>query len=314
MSSGSRHFEWIVSPEEAGTRLDRFLAGRTELGTRSQVQRLIDGGHVLVQGRSGKAGARLRAGNGVTVDEPAPPPLDVGPEPIEIEVLYEDDSILVVNKPPGLVVHPAPGHWSGTLVNALVHRWGEVGEGFDPLRPGIVHRLDKDTSGVLIIARNLAALEAIGRQFRQREVGKRYLALTCGRMRRLRGVIEGRIARDRVHRKRMSVQARGREAVTRFEVVELFAHNSLLRIYPETGRTHQIRVHLAAIGHPIVADAQYGRGSREPQIPIDRQALHAESISFRHPVTGEPLVVSAPLPDDFAAALSWLREFTLTSG
>jgi 23S rRNA pseudouridine1911/1915/1917 synthase len=307
MSSGSRHFEWIVPAEEAGTRLDRFLTRRRELGTRSQVQRLIDAGHVLVQGRATKAGARLQASNCVTVDQPAPPPLDVAPEPIEIEVLYEDDSILAVNKPPGLVVHPAPGHWSGTLVNALVHRWGEVTEGFDPLRPGIVHRLDKDTSGVLIIARSPGVLETIARQFRRREVTKRYLALTWGRMRRLDGVIEGRIARDRVHRKRMSVQARGREAVTRFEVVELFAQNSLLRIYPETGRTHQIRVHLAAIGHPIVADAQYGRGSRALRIPIDRQALHAESITFRHPITGEPLFVSAPLPDDFAAALRWLR-------
>jgi 23S rRNA pseudouridine1911/1915/1917 synthase len=314
MNSGSRHFEWTVPAEEAGARLDQFLARRGELGTRSQVQRLIDGGHVLVQGRSGKAGARLRAGNRVTVDRPAPPPLDAGPEPIEIEVLYEDDSILVVNKPPGLVVHPAPGHWSGTLVNALVHRWGGVGEGFDPLRPGIVHRLDKDTSGVLVIARNPEALEAISRQFRHREVEKRYLAITWGRMRRLQGVIEGRIARDRANRKRMSVQGRGREAVTRFEVLELFAQNSLLRIYPETGRTHQIRVHLASIGHPIVADAQYGRGSRGRQVPIDRQALHAESISFRHPVTGEPVVISAPLPDDLAAALRWLREFTLTSG
>jgi 23S rRNA pseudouridine1911/1915/1917 synthase len=307
MSSGSRHFEWVVPPEEVGTRLDRFLAHRSELGTRSQVQRLIDAGHVLVQGRATKAGARLQAGNRVAVDQPAPPPLDVVPEPIEIDILYEDESILVVNKPSGLVVHPAPGHWSGTLVNALVHRWGEVREGFDPLRPGIVHRLDKDTSGVLIIARNPTVLEAIARQFRHREVKKQYLALTTGRMRRLDGVIEGRIARDRVHRKRMSVQARGREAITRFEVVELFAQHSLLRIYPETGRTHQIRVHLAAIGHPIVADAQYGRGSRSGQIPINRQALHAESIAFRHPVTGEALVVSAPLPDDFAAALRWLR-------
>jgi len=304
---GVRHFEWTVPPEETKERLDRFLVSREELGTRSQIKRLIEGGRVLIDGRPGKPSARLRVGERVIVDVPAPPPPDAVPEAIEIEALFEDDSLLVINKPPGLVVHPAPGHRSGTVVNALLHRWGGNIEGFDPLRPGIVHRLDKDTSGVLIIAKSPAALEAIGRQFRAREVRKRYLALVAGRMRQRRGIIESRIGRDRINRKRMSVQAGGREAVTRYEVLEVFAENTLIGVYPETGRTHQIRVHLAAVGHPIVADSRYGRGRRGCRALMPRQALHAESIRFRHPVTGAALSFSAPLPADFAAALRCLR-------
>jgi len=307
MKAESRQFEWTVRPGEAGLRLDRFLTAGGELGTRSQVQLLIGDGHVLIEGKPVlKAGARLREGDRVTVHRPVSRPTDAEPEPIELEVLYEDDSVLAINKPPGLVVHPAPGHRSGTLVNALLHRWGGAVEGLDPLRPGIVHRLDKDTSGVLIIARDTAALESLSRQFRRREVRKQYLALTWGRLERREGVIEGRIARDRVHRKRMSIQARGREALTRFEVVELFEQNSLVRLYPETGRTHQIRVHLAAIGHPIVGDVQYGRGQGARGL-VPRQALHAVAISFRHPVTGLPMTLTAPLPADFAAALCRLR-------
>lgn len=314
MSRGSRRFQWTVSPAEAGVRLDRFLADRGDLGPRSQVQRLIQKGLVWIQGRPCKAGARLRAGDQVTAEQPPAEPLSVLAEPIDIEVLYEDDSVSVVNKPPGLVVHPAPGHRTGTLVNALLHHWGGVAVGLDPLRPGIVHRLDKDTSGVLVVARNPSALEALARQFRRREVEKRYLAIVWGRVGQERGVVDAKIGRHRVRRKQMSVQSRGRPAITRYEVVEAFSEHTLLRVYPETGRTHQIRVHLAAIGHPILGDSQYGGRGRSRRLPIARQALHAESIAFEHPVSRERIFVRAPVPDDLANLLRALRGVTLTSG
>jgi len=381
MTAAHRRVELLVGPAEARMRLDRFLVGREALGTRSQIQRLIRDGRVRVGDRAVKGGTILRAGERVIVDRPSEPPLPrVQPEPIALDVLYEDDDVLVINKPPGLVVHPAPGHWGGTVVNALLHRWGGpppddlLGqEGardaheplgthlpFDMLAPratqgrrysgrtenqyrlprvapeggvsrgsrrvrqqspgtleganrlGIVHRLDKDTSGVLVIAKTIEMLEDLARQFRRREIRKQYLALAWGRFRRAEGIIREPIARHRVHRKRMAVGPRGREAVTRYEVVERFAEVTLVRAYPHTGRTHQIRVHLAAIGHPIVADATYG-GRRRTSLPMHRQALHAERIAFRHPRRDETVEVAAPLPPDFVATLAALRQSPLTS-
>ena len=311
MTPDCPRYDWKVAAADARLRLDRFLTQRGVLGTRSQIQRLIGDGLVRVDGRLVKAGAVLRAGQRVSVERPVALASTLEPEAIALDVLYEDAVLLAINKPAGLVVHPAPGHWRGTLVNALLHRWGPR-PGLDPSRLGIVHRLDKGTSGVLIVAKDVASVAALAGQFRRREVHKQYLALVWGRVRRERGVIAEPIGRHPVHRKQMSVRVRGREAVTRYVVIERFAGITLLRAYPETGRTHQIRVHLAALGHPVVADPTYARGRSSYPRVLQRPALHAESLSFCHPDTGERITVTAPLAADFALTLEELRVAALT--
>lgn len=301
----------MVTAAEAGVRLDRFLTQRDVLGSRSQVTRLIGDGSVRVGERPVKAGTVLRQGEQVVVRRAPPAPPAAQPEAIELEVLYEDSWLLAINKPAGLVVHPAPGHWQGTLVSALLHRWPAAGAGLDPSRLGIAHRLDKDTSGVLLVARTAACLAELGRQFRERAVKKQYLALVWGAPRSERGEIGDPIGRHPVDRKRMAVNPRGRAAVTRYQVVERFRRSALLRVFPETGRTHQIRVHLAAIGHPIVADPLYARSRADQPSGLARQALHAEAIGFHHPHSGEPLRLKAPLAPDLRAVLRDLRAHSL---
>ncbi|MFI5395660.1 MAG: RluA family pseudouridine synthase [Candidatus Binatia bacterium] len=290
-----------VDAQGAGRRLDHYLAALGTWGSRSHVQKLITSGAVELDGQVPKAGVILRGGQTIGVRTVPPSvPAGVEPEAIALDVLYEDEQLLVINKPPGMVVHPAPGNWHGTLVSALLHHWHGPRPGLDPFRPGIVHRLDKDTSGVLIIAKDPATLTALGNQFRRREVEKRYLAWVWGRVRSHSGTITAPIGRNPTHRTRMAVRRGGREAVTAFEVVERCDDVTLLRLFPRTGRTHQIRVHLSSIGHPIVGDAAYGRTrSRAGKILIERQALHAEQIAFCHPGTGERVRFTAPLPSDF---------------
>lgn len=311
--TASERFEWVVQADAVGMRLDRFLTQRDVLGTRSQVQRLIDDGQVRIGDRAIKPGTTLRLGDRVVVLRRPPPAVRAEPAAIALDVLYEDDALLAINKPAGLVVHPAPGHRQGTLVSALLHRWPTLPPGLDPARLGIVHRLDKDTSGVLLIAKTAAVLAELGRQFHDREIEKQYLALVWGVPRHRRGTIDEPIGRHPVHRQRMAVRPRGRTALTRYEVVETWQQVALVRARPATGRTHQIRVHLAALGHPIVGDRLYGRGRDSRAIGIDRQALHAEAIRFRHPATQEAMHITAPLAADFAAALSTLRDIPLTS-
>jgi 23S rRNA pseudouridine1911/1915/1917 synthase len=302
-----RRWEWVVAAADAGQRLDHYLTRREVLGSRSQVTRLIAEGAVRVDGRAVKAGAPLRAGARVVAERRVEPDSGPRPEAIALDVLYEDEWLLAIDKPAGLVVHPAPGHWQGTLVNALLHRWpGSAASGLAPDRLGIVHRLDKDTSGVLLIARTAAALAELGRQFKGREVRKQYLALVYGSPRRTQGTIREPIGRHPVDRKRMAVRAGGRAAVTGYEVLERFRAVSLVRAHPETGRTHQIRVHFGALGHPIVADPLYARGRPNPVPGLTRQALHAEAISFRHPITAVPTTIRAPLAPDMAEALRGL--------
>lgn len=290
-----------VDARGRGQRLDRYLAGLGTWGSRSQVQRLISDGHVRLGGERVKPGTVLRAGQLIDV-EPVPPVLPEGieAEAIPLDVLYEDDWLLVINKPPGLVVHPAPGHWRGTVVNALLHHWQGPRPGLDPLRPGIVHRLDKDTSGVLVIAKDTETLAALGRQFRNREVEKQYVAAVSGRIARASGTIDAPIGRNPVHRKRMAVRQSGREALTTYEVIERFDDVTFVRLYPKTGRTHQLRVHLAAIGHPVVGDVVYGC-QRQSRLLIRRQALHAERLRFRHPHSGAWVTATAPWPADLVA-------------
>jgi 23S rRNA pseudouridine1911/1915/1917 synthase len=306
-----RRLDLIVPESAAGVRLDRFLAESPGVGTRSQAKRLIDAGRVTVDDAPRKSAYALAAGARVAVVLDVPLPTTIEPEDLPLVVLYEDAHLLAIDKPPGMVVHPAPGARRGTLVNALAHRLGMLA-GVGPAdRPGIVHRLDRDTSGVLLVARTAAALEALARQFRERSVQKRYLAVVRGRVARAAGTIDQPIGRHPRERKRMSVHGtRARTAVTRWEVVERFADATLVRVRPETGRTHQIRVHLAAMGHPVLGDKVYGRrrAARAPA-PQDcaRQALHAEELRFTHPVSGEAVVVRAVLPNDLETVLARLR-------
>ena len=287
-------------------RLDRFVAALPGIGTRSQAQQLIDAGRVRVDGVARKRALPLRAGAQVTVSVPPPARATVEPEPLPLTVLYEDDAVIAIDKPPGIVVHPAPGARRGTVVNALLHRLASVAGVGDPERPGIVHRLDRDTSGVLLVARTVAALEGLARQFRERQIEKRYLAIVRGRLASA-GMIDRPIGRHPRERKRMSVRSRrGRAAVTRWQVLEYLPGATLVRLAPETGRTHQLRVHLAALGHPVVGDRLYGvRQVKGPT--FSRQALHAEESRFTHPTTGRTVVVASPLPPDLAGLLEALR-------
>ncbi|MFN8544604.1 MAG: RluA family pseudouridine synthase [Candidatus Binatia bacterium] len=311
--SAARHVTLAVPETADGVRLDRFLGGVRELGSRSQAKQLVERGCVRVEGVVRKPGHVLRTGMRVDVEVPASEPSTLEPEALPLTVLYEDAELLVIDKPPGMVVHPAPGSRRGTVAAAVLHRLGQlVGVG-DPERPGIVHRLDKNTSGVLVVARSPGALAALARQFHDREVHKRYVAVVHGRVRADRGLIDQPIGRHPHERKRMSVHSRrGRAAVTRFVVRERLTGATVLDLFPETGRTHQLRVHLAALGHPVVGDPVYGarrtgRAGTPPGACCPRQALHAAEIRFRHPTRGEDIVVRAPLPPDIVALIAEFR-------
>jgi len=294
-------------------RLDVFLLKSGSTPTRSQAKSWIDGGRVRVDGRARKAGFMLTGGESVRVDPPQPAPGAPEAEDLPLRILYEDDDLVAIDKPAGIVVHPAPGSWRGTIVNALLHRkLVAADEGDD--RPGIVHRLDKETSGVLLVARTARAHERLARAFHDRLVKKTYYAIVLGRPRAESGTIDRSIGRHPHERKRMSVRSRNpRAAKTRYAVVESFPGLSLLRVEPETGRTHQIRVHLAALGHPVLADPLYGaRTGRAlppagPARAFARQALHAAEIEFPHPADGRKVRLEAPLADDLHDLVTLLR-------
>lgn len=282
-----------------GERLDVFVARRCSELSRSRVQRLIEQGMVTVDGKQAKAGLRLEEGWRVHVTVPSPEPSEPAPEAIPLDVVYEDEDLLVVNKPTGMAVHPSPGHSGHTLVNAVLARCPELAGVGGEERPGIVHRLDKDTSGLIIVAKNERAQLSLSRQFKQRQVEKVYLALVHGRLKPEEAVIEAPLARHPRYRQRMAVMEGGREARTRYRVLRYLNGYSLAEVTALTGRTHQIRVHFAALGHPVVGDAVYGKPS--PLLP--RQFLHAFRLTFRHPRTGERLRLEAPLPADLREAL-----------
>jgi 23S rRNA pseudouridine1911/1915/1917 synthase len=292
---------YTVDAADAGTRLDRYLARQRADLSRTRAQALIARGLVRVDGREARASLALEAGHVVEVapDAPEPTAPELRAEAIPVPVVFEDEHLLVIDKPAGLVVHPAPGHQSGTLVNALLGRLAPA-EPDAAHRPGIVHRLDKDTSGLMVVARTEAAHTNLAAQMKAHRTVKRYLALVEGHMPVAEGVIEAPIGRDPRQRQRMalvSVAGGGREARTRFRVLGEARGRSLLELQLETGRTHQIRVHLASVGHPVVGDVTYGR----PQAPRPpRQFLHAAHLEFAHPVTGEWLTFDAPLPPDLA--------------
>jgi 23S rRNA pseudouridine1911/1915/1917 synthase len=285
-----------------GQRLDRYLADHIPSLSRSQAQRLIDELAVTVDGARAKAGHRLRGGEIILASLPHEDPVELTAEYLPLSLTYEDDVLLVVDKPAGMVVHPAPGHEGGTLVNALLaHRPGLVS--LD--RAGIVHRLDRYTSGLLLVAKTAGVHKALQRQFRERKVHKVYLALVSGQAVPREGRIEAPLGRDPSHRQRMAVVASGRPAFTTYQVREYFEQHSLLEVQPETGRTHQIRVHLAAIGHPIAGDRQYGR--RSDPLGVRRCFLHAWRLGFTHPTKDEWLEVETSLPPELVEVLAQLR-------
>jgi 23S rRNA pseudouridine1911/1915/1917 synthase len=299
--------------EEA--RLDRFLASVLPGQSRSNIQRLIKNGHVQVAGRQAKANQRVKEGQQVTVDIPEPADPEPAAEALPLEVVYQDRDVIVIDKPAGMVVHPAAGHSSGTLVNALLHHVSDLSGIGGEKRPGIVHRLDRGTSGLMVVAKHDAAHAELARQFRDREVEKEYVALVWGVMQAGRRV-DTPIGRDPVDRKKMSARARrSREAVTRIVGAEPFGRTlTLVRVAIQTGRTHQIRVHLSSIGHAIVGDPLYGGVRR--RVPGDlhvvthlsRPFLHAARIAFKHPGDGRRMELTSPLPEDLQRVLDDLRE------
>jgi len=306
-----------VEPAAAGFRLDQLLAQRLDF-SRARLQRWLKAGLVLVNGQARPPSYKVRAGDAIEVAVPPPEPSYLLPEPLPLEIIYEDRDLLVVNKPPGLVTHPGAGHKTGTLLNALLHHCPELQEIGDVSRPGLVHRLDKDTSGLLVVAKTELAHRALVSQFQKHEVKKKYLALVWGRLPQREGRIAREIGRHPQERHKMSVHARrGKDAVTLWRVIQKFPGPlTLVELSPQTGRTHQLRVHLTAEGHPILGDAVYGGGaSRFKGAPpalsglqplVKRQMLHAWQLRFTHPRSGGEVGWEAALPEDFQAVIDKL--------
>ena len=318
-SAGTLFFH--ISQEEEGVRLDQFLVSRTKGLSRSRIKDLIKSGAARVNQTVSRPSYRVRAGDHIILSIPPPSPTVVQPEPVAFSIVFEDASVVVVDKPAGLVVHPAPGHASGTLVHGLLWRCGDLSGIGGVTRPGIVHRLDKDTSGLMVVAKNDRAHASLARQFKSGEIRKEYRALVHGLLRERTGLIDAPIARHSRKRKEMAVvQGRGKEAVTAWWLVESFqAEFSFLRVSIKTGRTHQIRVHFSHLGHPVVGDPVYGYGKRwwkgHPLqkkggiiTPPRRQMLHAKRLGFQHPESGRFMEFEADLPDDFRAMLESLRQ------
>ena len=326
-----------VPPEAAGQRLDIFVAAAIEGISRSRVQLLIEQDGIRVDGKAEKASLKLRGGETIEIlADPQPAPLHAKPEDIPLDVVYEDKDMAVVNKPAGMMVHAGSGSTDearsgGTLVNALLHRFKKLSSTGGDLRPGIVHRLDKLTSGLIVIAKNDRAHMALGAMFSDRKVNKTYIALVHGLVERARGTISASIDRDPVRRTRMTINPEGRTAVSHYEVVERlstrFGHFTLIHVRIETGRTHQIRVHMASIGHPVVGDALYGaagslveqdqagqerRPANPERIRLERNFLHAARLELNQPITAKPLILEAALPAELVSLLTRLRSSVAT--
>ncbi len=296
----------VVPENETKVRLDRFLANKLPEYSRSRLQQLVRGGFVRLNGATTRPRHLVRSGDKIELTEPPLEKIDNQPEPIPLEVLFEDEDIIVINKPPGLVVHPGAGHRQHTLVNALLSHCATLSGIGGKERPGIVHRLDKETSGCLVVAKNDEAHRELSRQFGERTVEKIYLALVAGKLRKDAGVIEEKIGRHPVHRQRMSVaSARGRPAKTDYRVICSGDQASLVECRLYSGRTHQIRVHLHHLGHPVLGDKVYAAHLAKN---FPRHMLHAWKLGFRHPRSGESKSFEAPLPDDFTTAMKMIRE------
>ncbi len=290
-----KEYSFVV--DSPGVRLDKYVGEKCPELSRTHAQKLIAEGKIRVNDRRAKASARLNINDRVDIIVPPAPPTSLSPEAIPLDIVYQDDDLLVIDKPPGLTVYPAPGHPSHTLVNAIIARFPELPG--DTLRPGIVHRLDKDTSGLMVVAKNSSAQQDLAGQFKAHLVSKSYLVLVKGQLTPERGAIDAAIGRDPHNRKRMAVVTDGREARTEYQVINYIGKHTLLEVRPKTGRTHQIRVHLAAIGFPVVGDKIYGVKSPF----LARQFLHASRLGFTHPTTREYVEFTSDLPADLAKAL-----------
>ena len=312
-------YRFAVSQEDVGSRLDLFLSRMSLQLSRNQVQRLIDNNRILVNEKPQKASYRLRSKDRVLVSVPPSPPSQLEPEPLSLDVVFEDDHLIAINKPPGLVVHPATSHRTSTLVHGLLHHCDHLADLGGPLRPGIVHRLDKDTSGIIVVAKENSAYRHLSQQFKEKLVYKEYSALVYGRLPDSSGQFTDPIRRHPKNRKKMGIIAGGREASTFWWLELLFGELSLVKVVIKTGRTHQIRVHFAHAQHPVVGDPTYGgrkrlKSVRNPLMrarlgQVKRQMLHARRLQLEHPATGEKLDLSAPLPEDMRDLLQFLRKY-----
>ena len=298
----------ILYADTAGERLDAFLARAVENLSRSGAQKLLEEGCVLVNGKPGKKNDKLTPGDSVSVTIPEPKEVDIVPKDIPLDIVYEDDDVLVLNKPKGLVVHPAAGHQDDTLVNGLLYAMGDSLSGINgELRPGIVHRIDKDTSGLLAVAKNDLAHTVLASQLKDHTMARTYEAIVCGSFREDSGTVDAPIGRHPSDRKKMCVtQRNSKNAVTHWEVVARYRGYTHVRCNLETGRTHQIRVHMAHIGHPILGDTVYGH--KKTELGQSSQCLHAGLLCFRHPRDGRPVIVQAPLPEYFLQVLEKLKK------
>lgn len=291
--------EYSFIADKPGERLDKYVCQQHPELSRTHVQKLIAEGYITVNGQPVKPGHKINIGDSLKVVIPPTPPSRLVPEAMPLKIIYEDDDLLAVDKPAGLTVHPAPGHPSHTLVNAILSHFPHLADISDSLRPGVVHRLDKDTSGVMLVAKNSLAQADLAQQFKSHSVTKAYLVLVKGKLEPENGIIEADIGRDPRNRKRMAVVAQGREARTEYRVIKYIGDYTLLEVMPETGRTHQIRVHLAAIGYPVVGDKVYGVKSPF----LSRQFMHACRLGFKLPSSGEYVEFKSELPPDLAQAL-----------
>ncbi len=314
-------YDIIVPPGKKKERLDLFLASHIENATRTKVQRAIKEGFVLVDGQPARASHLVLPGEVLHITLPKPPPQQAGPENIPLNILYEDDDLLIVNKPAGMVTHPAYGNYTGTLVNALLYHCRALSTLSDPMRPGIVHRLDKDTSGLMVVAKKDSVHARLAKQFALRTIEREYWAIVWGVFKRAKGRIEARLGRSKSDRKKMAVMENGRDAATEYEVLKQFTYLALARLKLLTGRTHQIRVHLSHINQPVFGDPTYG-GRRivcGPATPkqkaevqhmlqlLGRQALHAKTLGFIHPLTNQKVFFDSELPEDMKTVLEFLN-------
>lgn len=318
----SQEFDIVVPAGKKKERLDLFLTHHVENATRTKVQAAIRAGYVLVDGVVARSSHPVAPGEVIHVTLPRTPPPDVLPEHIPLEIVYEDDHLLVVNKPAGMVTHPAYGNYTGTLVNALLHHCASLSAVNDVTRPGIVHRLDKDTSGLMVVAKTDQAHAHLARQFARRTIRREYQAIVWGTFAAATGIIEANLGRSKSDRKKMAVVQEGKRAVTEYTVLERFPYLSLVRLRLQTGRTHQIRVHLAHVQHPVFGDPTYngrrilyGPGSARQKAEVQalleiltRQALHARTIGFRHPATGADVLFESSLPEDMTRVLDLVRK------
>lgn len=303
--------EWLAEASDAGVRLDAWLAAHSSL-TRSSLQKLIDAGKASINGKVAPKNAKIKAGDRISLIIPPPEPADILPENIALDVVYEDGDLLVVNKPKGMVVHPAPGNYSGTLVNALLYHCKDSLSGIGGvIRPGIVHRIDKDTSGLLIVAKNDRSHLALAEQIKAHSFLRSYEAIAVGHFREEKGLVDAPIGRHPIDRKKMAIVQGGKEARTHWEVLEAFAGFTHIKCVLETGRTHQIRVHLSSKGHPLLCDNLYGGGrtafEKQNESLVKGQCLHARTVGFVHPSTGKELCFESELPSHFTTVLEKLR-------